>query len=159
MHKITYETEMSFEEGCDVTKESLRLLDCSPLKKHVRTDRAFNHGKRKIEEFTKKFRSAVAVALTEPELENDDCDSCLSLVKDIKEKLKICNKQETVQLLTIVPDDWSIKKTVKFFNVTEYSVKMARKLAILKGTSYSGSPKKGFERSRGRNKGESERIV
>ena len=60
----------------------------------------------------------VVVALTEPELENDDCDSCLSLVKDIKEKLKICNKQEMVQLLTIVPDDWSIKKTVKFFNVT-----------------------------------------
>ena len=48
MHKIIYETEMSFEEGCDVTKESLRLLDCSPLKKHVRTDRAFNHGKRKM---------------------------------------------------------------------------------------------------------------
>ena len=96
MHEITYETEMSFEEACDVTNKSLRLLYCSPLKKHVRTDRAFNHGKRKIEEFTKKFCSAVAVALTEPELENDDCDSCLSLVKDIKEKLKICNKQETV---------------------------------------------------------------
>ena len=44
MHKITYETEMSFEEPCAVTNESLRLLDCSPLKKHVRTDRAFNHG-------------------------------------------------------------------------------------------------------------------
>ena len=86
MHKITYETEMSFEEACDVTNESLRLLDCSPLKKHVRTD--------------------------------ENCNSCLSLVKDIKEKLKICNKQEMVQLLTIVPDDWSIKKTVKFFNVT-----------------------------------------
>ena len=48
MHEITYETEMSFEEGCDFTNESLRLLDCSPLKKHVRTDRAFNHGKRKM---------------------------------------------------------------------------------------------------------------
>ena len=128
MHEITFETEMSFEEVCDVTSESLRLLDCSPLKKHVRTDRAFNHGKRKIEEFTKKFCSAVAVALTKPELENNDCDSCLSLVKDIKEKLKICNKQEMVQLLTILPDDWSIKKTVKFFNVTEHSVKMAQKL-------------------------------
>ena len=114
------ETEMSFEEACDVTNESLRLLDCSPLKKHVRTDRAFNHGKRKIEEFTKKFLSTVAVALTEPELENDDCDSCLTLVKDIKEKGEICNKQETVPLLTIVPHDWSIKKTVKFFNVTEW---------------------------------------
>ena len=51
--------------------------------------------------------------------------SCLSLVKDIKEKLKICNEQEMVQLLTIVPDDWSIKKTVKFFNVTEHLVNMA----------------------------------
>ena len=92
------------EEDCGVTNESLRLLDCSPLKKHVRTDRAFNHGKRKFEEFTKKFHSAVVVALTEPELENDGCNSCLSLDKDIKEKLKICNKKETFQLLTIVPD-------------------------------------------------------
>ena len=129
MYEITYETEMSFEEVFDVTNEFLRLLDCSPLKKHVRTDRAFNHGKRKIEEFTKKFRSAVVVALAEPDLENEDCtNSCLSRVKDIKEKRKICNKQETVQLLTTVPVDWSIKKTVKFFNVTEHSVKMARKL-------------------------------
>ena len=52
--------------------------------------------------------------------------SCLSLVKDIREKLKICNKQETVHLLTIDPDDWSIKKTAKFFNVTEQSVKTAQ---------------------------------
>ena len=108
MHKITYETEMSFEEAWDVTNEYLRLLDCSPLKKHVRTDRAFNHGKRKVEDFTKKFYSAVVVALTEPELENDDCDSCLSLVKDIKEKFKICNKKEMIQLLTIVPDNWPV---------------------------------------------------
>ena len=115
MHKIIYETEMSFKEAFDVTNKFLRLLDCSPLKKHVRTDRAFNHGKRKIEEFTKKVRSAVAVTLTEPYLENDDCDSCLSLLKDIKEKLKICNKQEMVQLLTIVLDDWSIKKNSQIF--------------------------------------------
>ena len=32
MHKITYENEMSLEEACDVTNESLRLVDCSPLK-------------------------------------------------------------------------------------------------------------------------------
>ena len=63
------------------------------------------------EEFTNKFCSAVVVALSEPELENDDCDSFLSLVKDIREKLKICNKQEMVQLFTSVPDNWSIKNT------------------------------------------------
>ena len=96
MHKITYETGMSFEEACGVINEPLKLLDCSPLKKHVRTDRAFHHGKRKIEDSTKKFCSEVAVTLTEPELETDDHDSCLSLVEDIKEKFKICNKQETV---------------------------------------------------------------
>ena len=74
MHRITYETEMSFEEACDITNESLRLLDCSPLKKHVRTDKSFNHRKRKIEDFTRKFCSAVTVTLTETELESDDCD-------------------------------------------------------------------------------------
>ena len=52
MHDITYETEMSFAKACDVTIESLRLLDCSPLKKYVRTDRAFNHRKK---DFHKKF--------------------------------------------------------------------------------------------------------
>ena len=123
MHKITYETEMSFEEDCDFTNESLRLLDCSPLKKHVRTDRASTMEKERLRNSQRN-----AIALTEPDLENENCNSCLSLVTDIKEKLKICNKQETVQLLTIVPDDWSIKKTVKFFNVTEHSVKMAQKL-------------------------------
>ena len=46
MHEITCETEMSFEEACDVTNESLRLLDCSPLKKHARTDRALRISKR-----------------------------------------------------------------------------------------------------------------
>ena len=116
MHEITYETEMSFEEACDVTNESLRLLDCSPLKKHVRTDRASTMEKERLRNSQRN-----AIALTEPDLENENCNSCLSLVTDIKEKLKICNKQETVQLLTIVPDDWSIKKTVKFFNVTELS--------------------------------------
>ena len=33
-----------------------------------------------------------------------------------------------VQLLIIVPDNWSVRKTVKFFNVAEHLVKMARKL-------------------------------
>ena len=122
MHEITYETEMSFEEACDITNESLRLLDCSPLKKHVRTD--------------------------------ENCNSCLSLVKDIKEKLKICNKQEMVQLLTIVPDDWSIKKTVKFFNVTEHSVKMAQKLRKEQGIL---AVPKGYSREV-EEEGESERI-
>ena len=32
-----------------------------------------------------------------------------------------------VQLLTIVSHDWSIKKTVKFFNVTEHSAYKLRK--------------------------------
>ena len=88
-HKITNETKMYFE-ACIVTNESLRQI--VPLWKNVRTDRGLKHGKRKIEEFTKKFCNAAVVALTEPELENDDSDICLSLVKYIKEKFKICNK-------------------------------------------------------------------
>ena len=38
-----------------------------------------------------------------------------------------------VQLLTVVSDDWSIKKTVNFFNVAEHLLKMARKLRKEKG--------------------------
>ena len=57
----------------------------------------------------------------------------MKLVYSIKEKLKESGKERKIQLLKLVPDDWSIYKTMEFFNVSEYSVKQARKLKKEKG--------------------------
>ena len=94
----------------------------------------------------RNFAVLLRFALPEPELENDDCDSCLSLVKDIKEELKIWNKEETVQLVTIIPDDWPIEKTAKFLMLLNTWLKRHKYL----------KRNRVFERSRGRYKAESE---
>ena len=71
----------------------------------------------------------MSVALEEPQLtENNDCNNCLKLVNSIKEKLTDCSKEKKVQMLTLVPDDWTIQKTVDFFSVSQHVVKQARKL-------------------------------
>ena len=76
----------------------------------------------------------MSVALEEPQLtENNDCNNCLKLVNSIKEKLTDCSKEKKVQMLTLVPDDWTIQKTVDFFSVSQHVVKQARKLKKEKG--------------------------
>ena len=57
----------------------------------------------------------------------------MKLVYSIKEKLKESDKERKIQLLTLVPDDWSIYRTMEFVNFSEYSVKQARKLKKEKG--------------------------
>ena len=126
------EIDMSYEEAKEKVNESLQLLDCSPIK-YVKSERVLSLGKKKIDNVTRKFRNAVAVTLSEPELKESDCDNCSRLVEEIKKKMTLASKQERIQLLSIVPEDWSIQKTVEFFGVTEYSVKLARKLKKEKG--------------------------
>ena len=56
----------------------------------------------------------------------------MKLVYSIKENLKRVIWREKIQLLTLVPDEWSVHRTMEFFNVLEYSVKQARKLNMVK---------------------------
>ena len=111
-----------------LVNESLELIDCSPLKKYVQTGRILSFGKRKINKVTNKFSNAVPVALTGPGLADEDGDNCTKLVHAIKEKLRTSNREKAVQILTIVPEDWSIQKPVDFFDVTEYYVKAGKKV-------------------------------
>ena len=57
----------------------------------------------------------------------------MKLVYSIKEKLKETDTERKIQLLTLVPDDWSIYRTMEFFNVSKYSVKQDRKFKKEKG--------------------------
>ena len=52
----------------------------------------------------------------------------------IKEKLStIKTNREIIQVLTLAPETWSIKKVANFFNVTEYAAHKARSLVQGKG--------------------------
>lgn len=46
-----------------------------------------------------------------------------------REKLAVTTKRDKIiQLLIIVPDSWSITKTAKVFDATQYAVRKAREL-------------------------------
>ena len=81
-----------------IANQSLELLDCSPIKV-IRTDRTVSLGKRKINDFTTKFNQTLAVALDEPSLAisvNKDCDNCEKLMKLIKEKVFVSDRDQAM---------------------------------------------------------------
>ena len=44
----------------------------------------------------------------------------------MKEKLKVSNKREKIQILTLTPESWSLQKTVKEFKVSKATAQKAR---------------------------------
>ena len=71
-----------------------------------------------------------------------DLDKLLYL---IKEKLndRELKKSRKIQILTMVPESWSIKKVVSFFNVSDHMIRAARKLTKEKGILELPAAKKG----------------
>ena len=68
--------------------------------------------------------------------EKNECEKCrdfMVLLDQIKEKCKKVNRKEKNKLLTLVPDSWTIQRTMDEFSVTEYIVKRARELKKEKG--------------------------
>ena len=70
----------------------------------------------------------------------DDFDYLMNL---IKEKINISSHQEKLQLLTLVPKTWEIRKVCEYFGVNPYTVKQARELSSLNGILTKPSPKRG----------------
>ena len=56
------------------------------------------------------------------------------LMQPNKEKLStIKTNTEIIQVVTLAPETWSIKKVVNFFNVTEYAARKSSRLVQEKG--------------------------
>ena len=67
------------------------------------------------------------------------------LHKQLKEKLQVCRYSEKLQILTLMPDIRSRKKSSKDFNVSEYLVQIAQKLKL--ADSILVTPRKKFGKS------------
>ena len=61
----------------------------------------------------------------------------------IKEKLVIAPCPEKIHILTLAPDAWSRKYCAEYFNLSEYLVRIARKLKKVGGILAIPSPKRG----------------
>jgi len=107
---------------------------CPIFSKISKRDRP-GYGKRKIKSAQNELAVKIATVCNIPEHDKTypvekcpNCDDFDQLIADIKCKLLISNRQQKIQLLTLTPNRWAIKKAAMEFNVSERLVKVARKL-------------------------------
>ena len=124
------EKEIILESKRSFLKSTLCELKVSPLKVHLpKTSNKPSLGKKNIkqveEAVIKKFATAMDVTesdlvapknevLKEIQTKAGDLDF---LVECMKEKLKVSNSRQQLQILTLTPNSWSIRKAAKEFSV------------------------------------------
>ena len=64
---------------------------------------------------------------------NQKANDLDKLVELMKEKLKVSNKREKIQILTLTPESWSLRKIAKEFKVSKATARKGRILKEEKG--------------------------
>ena len=80
--------------------------------------------------YWRKGCTSISAEELQPEtwVESSKCNDLYRLVGLIKEKLLVLSWNEKVKPLTLTPENWTIEKTIKEFEVSKYLVKKARSL-------------------------------
>lgn len=127
----TEEVTMDFQPSeVSTLNTSLKELGVSP----VRTSRVSNmssYAKRKATEVNKALVMKISSACGVPSSTLEECSNCkdLDILMDLlKEKIAVSPRNVQTQLLTLVPDSWTVEKVTEKFEVSPYMVKAARKL-------------------------------
>ena len=139
--------ELQLDSSRESLNSTLNDLDLSPIKLHsIAPHSKPILGKRKLKEvegaITKKLASVLKV--NENEIETNEqsninketqskADDLDYLVECIKDKLKVSNRRGKLQLLTLVPNSWSVRKAANVFSVSKSTIQKARILKAEKG--------------------------
>ena len=130
--------DASFYDYMLETKKSsfhAEAIGVSPTKKVSFRDK-ISYGRNKLKRIKVDTEEKVAQLLNisaeelQPEtwVESSKCNDLYRLVGLIKEKLLVLSWNEKVKPLTLTPENWTIEKTIKEFEVSKYLVKKARSL-------------------------------
>ena len=133
-------------ENRDVMNSTLNELELTPFKVHaVPGHMKVAHGKWKLAQAKNEVSKRLATILNVQQSEEESTDNSIEvdseqdinqkanvlgeLVELMIEKLKVLNKREKIQILTLTPEPWSLWKTAKEFKVYKAT---ARKATILR---------------------------
>ena len=148
-HSGEYEMEvMAYDELEQLNQSVLSSIGESPVSKRKlqRSDRYRKQKARKIQKSVSKVLQVVSsceqsISITEEEKQDSDG---AEMIEQLKEKFKNCTKKsEKVQVLTVLPQSWSIRKVVNEFNAPNYMVRKAKNLVKEKGVLSIPNPRSG----------------
>ena len=137
-------------ENRDVMNSTLNQLELTPFKVHaIPGHMKVAHGKRKLAQVNNEVSKRLAAILNVQQSELESADNSTEidskqdmnqrknyldkLVELMKEKLKVSNKREKIQILTLTPESWSLRKTAKEFKVSKATARKARIIREEKG--------------------------
>lgn len=130
---------VSQEIELDTLNKSLTVIGESPVKTtHLK--RKHSYGQQKTEKIKNVFAKKLKIlapdwqveqpSISEIKMNSDDSE----IIAQLKEKFLMTKKRsEKIQILTILPQSWSIKRIEKEFHVTNYMAKQAKKLVLQEG--------------------------
>ncbi|XP_065643371.1 uncharacterized protein LOC136075062 [Hydra vulgaris] len=147
LEQTFFDKDIEIAQEKELINTSFDKLDVSPVKFHgVPQHAKISLGKRKLMQATDVMSKKLSVILNvnatdvkndvteEPNVEHqkkaEDLDK---LILSMQEKLKTANRREKIQILTLVPDSWSLRKATEVFNISKSTITKARKLKFEKG--------------------------
>ena len=114
-----------------------------------------NYGKRKLLKIQDEYKTKMAKALNLESLEdssdsydetqNNEENALNQMINKMKEKIhdNETTRAETLQILTLTPNNWSRKKAAQVFDVSERTIRVARELEESSGVFSFPPPRKG----------------
>ena len=115
--------------------EFLQAVGETPITKRKITQK---YSKQKMEIITSKLKEFTIVETTDGKTSEDE------IIKQLKEKFHTTSERsEKVQILTVLPRSWSIKKIESEFSASNYMIRKAKELVKVKGILSTPDPKPG----------------
>lgn len=135
----------------DTVCESLNISPTSKIVKTNKTKRQ-TEMQRKTEEIGLAIKRKLEDFLEENSQDEDDStenedlsEDYKKLIEQLKEKCKEANKEEKIKIISLLPSSWSKQRICEEFNVTEYQVRLSRKLTKSQGVLPSLKQKDGHK--------------
>ena len=134
---VTYDNEIYLNTRKESLNNTLNVFDISPVEVHsVATHSKPALGKKKLKQvedvITKKLVSVLKVDQTELKeeyVQNNIAAETQSKANDLdylvdcmKDKIKISNRRTRLQILTLVPNSWSLRKAAEVFSVSKSTI-------------------------------------
>ena len=141
------EQDVSLCMSRDSLNSTLSNIELSPIKVHsMQISTKLTYGKRKLDQIQEVVQQKMASVLNidqnqlecssshsnlkELQTKADDLDY---LVTCMKEKLKVANRKEKLQVLTLTPRSWKLRRAAQEFEVSKSTIQKARSLQKRKG--------------------------
>ena len=131
--------EVESSETLELVNQCLDTIGETPLTKRKIQRKGKQYSKKKVERVTEMMRRAVIGDAHHSDSKSDESE----IIEQLKDKFSTAGRSEKVQILTVLPKSWSIKRIEDEFGTSNFMARKAKQLVKEKGILATPDPKPG----------------